>query len=364
MNLHPRPDTFLFSPENIPERARFPVIDAHNHLWSAWDSIDRVVEVMDQVGVVGYCDLTANVELQWVTGGYAFKATSIDPFFARAVTPHPGRFYGFTTSLFTRPITEPLFDDARAFVEQAVALLEQHVRQGAQGLKILKELGLHYRDASGRRIACCDERLAPVWQACARLKIPVLLHQADPYGFFEPVTPANEHYGSLQKYPSWSFVDPRFPRFMTLQEEMTRLLANQPDTTFILAHAANFPENLEYVGNLLDRHPNSFIDLSARTDELGRQPHTARQFIIRYQDRIIFGTDMPASVGMYRYHFRFYETTDEYFIHPDYDGTFGRYRWRVHGLSLPDDVLKKLYHQNILRLIPGLRKQFAGRANT
>jgi len=180
------------------------------------------------------------------------------------------------------------------------------------------------------------------------------MHQADPTGFFEPATPDNEHCDSLLKYPSWSFADPRFPRKAELLERRDRVIARHPGTTFLLPHVANHPEHLAYVGRLLDEHPNICIDLSARMDELGRQPYRAREFLVRHQDRVLFGTDMPASTQMYRCYFRFLETFDEYFVPPDYDGTFGRHRWRVHGLGLPRPVLEKIYRGNALRVIPGL----------
>lgn len=350
------PRSYLITREHIPARARFPVIDAHNHLWAAWETADAVVRVMDEVGVAAYADLTANVSLKWADGGYAFSEGRIDDFFNGPARRHPGRFYGFTTATFTRPTDQPLFTDHDRFVEETIAILRDHVHKGARGLKILKELGLRYRDGAGDRVFADDERLAPVWDEVARLGIPVLIHQADPYGFFEPVTPENEHYESMLKYPSWSFVDPVFPRFDELQRRCRNLVRNHPRTTFILPHVANYPENLVYVAQLLDEHSNVYIDVSARLDELGRQPYSAREFIVKYQDRILFGTDMPATVEMYRFYFRFFETMDENFIPPDYDGTFGRYRWRICGIGLPDDVLKKIYHGNALRLIPGLRR--------
>jgi predicted TIM-barrel fold metal-dependent hydrolase len=137
-----------------------------------------------------------------------------------------------------------------------------------------------------------------------------------------------------------------------------RSVRNHPSTTFLLPHVANYAENLTYVGKLLDNNPNVHIDFSARCDELGRQPYSAREFLINYQDRVYFGTDMPASTEMYRFYFRFLETFDECLIPPDYDGTFERYRWRVHGLGLPDQVLKKLYYENALKLIPGLEDDY------
>ncbi|MCF7854509.1 MAG: amidohydrolase family protein [Candidatus Pacebacteria bacterium] len=349
---------FLVHDEHVPDRARFPVVDAHNHLWAAWEAVDKVVDVMDEVGVACYCDLTTNIRLQWAEGGYVFQPGDISDFFNHAVTRYPHRFYGFTMASLARPVTEPLFRDAGDFVEECVATLNDHVRRGARGLKVLKELGLRYRDGDGNLIHLDDERLAPIWEEAGRLGVPVLMHQSDPVGFFQPVRPENEHYDSLQKYPSWSFFGPEFPSKKELIERRDRVVRNHPGTTFLLPHVANYAEDLAYVGALLDRNPNVFIDFSARCDELGRQPYSAREFLITYQDRVYFGTDMPASVEMYRFYFRFLETCDEYFIPPDYDGTFGRHRWRVHGLGLPDDVLRKIYFANALDLIPGLRQDY------
>jgi len=345
---------YLVNESHVPARARFPVIDAHNHLWADWRSVDQVVTVMDKVGVAGYCDLTTNVRLRWVEGGYTFESGDIEEFFSNAADRFPGRFYGFTMATFARPVDQPLFHDVSCFVEETIALLRTHVERGACGLKILKELGLRYRDEGGELIGIDDERLAPVWQEAGRLGVPVLMHQSDPVGFFDPVEPGNEHYESLRKYPSWSFADPCYARKRELIAARDRVVRTHPATTFILPHVANFAEDLGYVDGLLRENPNVVIDVSARCDELGRQPYTAREFIIRHQDRILFGTDMPASVEMYRFHFRFLETFDEHFVPPDYDGTFGRHRWRVCGLGLPDDVLKKLYHGNVCRLIPRL----------
>ena len=255
-------------------------------------------------------------------------------------------------------VDKPLFTDARAFAEECVNMLNDHVQRGARGLKVLKELGLHYRDGNGELVRVDDERLAPIWDEAARLGVPVLIHQSDPYGFFEPLTPENEHFDSLKKFASWSFCDPKFPRKAELLERRDRLVRNHPGTTFMLPHVANYAEDLACVSRLLDENPNVYIDFSARCDELGRQPYSAREFLIKYQDRVYFGTDMPASVEMYRFYFRFLETFDENFIPPDYDGKFDRYRWRVHGLGLPDDVLRKIYFENTLKLIPALREDY------
>ena len=349
-----RTHCYLVRDEHVPLMARFPVIDAHNHLWANWATVDNVVGVMDAVNVAAYCDLTANISISWGEGGYILGSGRIEDFFRNCAERHPGRFYGFTTATFAHPVDEPLFTDAARFVAETVELLNRDVANGARGLKVLKELGLHYRDGSGALVELDDPRLSPVWDEAGRLGVPVLMHQSDPYGFFEPITPENEHYSSLQKYPTWSFSDPRFPRKAELLARRDNLLSRHPGTVFMLPHVANFAEDLGYVARLLDEHPNVYIDFSARIDELGRQPYTSRDFIIRYQDRIYFGTDMPAGTEMYRCYFRFLETYDEYFFSPDYDGTFERVRWPICGLGLADEVLRKIYCRNALKLVPGL----------
>ncbi len=342
------------------EKAAFPVIDAHNHLWGNYQ-IESVIETMDTVGVACYSDLTGNVHIEFSGGGYVISPGSISDFFSNCSEKYPSRFYCFTMSDLARPTSEPLFDDQNKFVEEFIETLRAHVSLGAKGLKVLKELGLHYRDPKGDLIGADDPRLFPIWGEAAKLKIPVLIHQADPAGFFEPVTPENEHYESMLKYPSWSFADPRFPRKPELLKRRDNLISQHPDTTFILPHFANSAENIGYVSQLLDENPNVYIDFSARIDELGRQPYSAREFFITHQDRIIFGTDMPANIDssleMYRTYFRFLETFDESFYSPDFNGSFEQGRWPICGIGLPDDVLRKIYYENILKLIPSLKTE-------
>jgi predicted TIM-barrel fold metal-dependent hydrolase len=350
---------YLVTNRTVIKKAAFPAIDAHNHLWGNWQ-VDRVIKTMDEAGVISYCDLTGNVRIEFSEGGYVISPGNISDFFENCSLKYPGRFYCFTMSNFARPANKPLFDDHKRFVEECIETMQSHVQQGAKGLKILKELGLHYRDSGGKLINCDDIRLAPIWEEAGRLNIPVLIHQADPAGFFEPVTPENEHYESLKKYPSWSFVDPKYPRKIELLKRRDELVRQHPNTTFILPHFGNYAENIPYVSKLLTENPNVYIDFSARIDELGRQPYSSREFFIKHQNKIIFGTDMPAniesSVDMYHAYFRFLETFDESFYSPDYDGTFDRARWPICGIGLPKEVLKKIYYENILKIIPSLKQ--------
>ncbi|MBN2578536.1 MAG: amidohydrolase family protein [Pirellulales bacterium] len=350
-------DTCLVTASHVPLKAAFPAIDAHNHLWGQ-GKVERIVEVLDAVGVTAFCDVTANARISFRENGYHLEPGNLEDFFSRCAERYPGRFYCFTMAGFARPADRPLYQDAGRFVDETIGLLRDHVRRGARGLKVLKELGLKHRDAQGNLIATDDPALFEIWEEAGRLGVPVLIHQADPCAFFLPVTPENEHYESLKKFPSWSFADPKFPRKETLLRQRDNLVRQHPRTTFILPHVANYAEHLAAVSRLLAENPNVYIDFSARLDELGRQPYSAREFFLRWQDRILFGTDMPAdleeSERMYRTYFRFLETFDEGFYMPDYDGTFSRRRWSICGLGLPREVLAKIYYQNILKIFPDL----------
>jgi predicted TIM-barrel fold metal-dependent hydrolase len=348
---------YLVTKRTAIDKPAFPAIDAHNHLWGNWQ-VGKVLETMEETGIISYCDLTGNVRIEFSEGGYVISPGNLSDFMDNCAKKYPGKFYCFTMSNLAQPSDKPLFKDDRRFVSECIETLNDHVQQGAKGLKVLKELGLRYHDGDGKLINCDDERLAPVWEEAGRLNIPVLIHQADPAGFFEPVTPENEHYESVLKYPSWSFADPKYPRKIDLLKRRDNLVRQHPNTIFILPHFGNYAENIGYVAQFLDENQNAYIDFSARLDELGRQPYTSREFFIKYQGRIIFGTDMPANIEtsaeMYRTYFRFLETYDESFYSPDYDGTFERTRWPICGIGLPKEVLKKIYYENIVKIIPGL----------
>ena len=175
-----------------------------------------------------------------------------------------------------------------------------------------------------------------------------MFHTADPDAFFEPIDKHNERYEELSAHPDWSFHEARVAK-RTLLEQRNRVIARHPETTFVGAHLAESGEDLDFLGETLDRLPNLMIDLSARTAELGRQPYRARSLLLRYADRILFGTDLVPTAEMYRLHYRFLETDDEYFEYPSHASRQGR--WNIYGLFLPDDVLRKIYRDNALRLL-------------
>ncbi len=344
-----KPNCLLNLAENIPQTARFPVIDAHNHLFGELPP-EELVAVMDAVGVETWVNVTGNTTMPIENNTYTIARRDLDHFMEHYARAYPGRFAALTMSDFAQ-WDDPVLLKDDSFAERCIEHLEEDIGKGARGLKITKELGLKFQDREGSMVPVDDERLFPIWRRAGELKIPILMHISDPVAFFDPIDAANEHYLTLQEFPGWSFVGSHFSKAKLLAQR-NRMIAAHPDTTFWLPHVANHPEDLASVSELLDTYPNVIIDFSARIDELARQPYSARDFLIKYQDRILFGLDMPVSAEAYRCYFRFLETRDEYFDYPDYIGRFGVYtRWKLCGLDLPDEVLKKIYHDNAAGLI-------------
>ena len=326
-DFHPR--SMLHVPTHEITRARFAVWDVHNHVDDARGIGERVppeqlVHSMDEVNVR---------KIVILTGGWG---ESLQKALDNTVKKYPDRFIVFTQIDWSK-VNDPNFS------QEMVTQLDDAVRRGARGLKLLKDLGLEVRDASGKFLRIDDPRLDPVWEECERLGIPVAIHTSDPEAFFTPVDQYNERYEELKENPSWSFYDHDFPSKQELLDERNRVIARHPRTTFIALHVANWPENLDAVSAWLDLYPNMMVELGARQAELGRQPRRAAKFFNDYQGRIMFGTDSEPVPEMYRNYFRWLETEDEYF---DYWGYPGQGRWKIYGLGLTDSVLEKIYHLN------------------
>jgi uncharacterized protein len=339
------PASMLHAPAHNVDRAKYYVIDVHNHVNDAMRIDDhmppeRVVEIMNNANVKTVVILTG----MW---GDKLQAV-IDEMVKR----YPGRFIVFTQIDFSK-IDDPNFS------QEMIAQLDDAVARGARGLKQLKDLGLNVRDKSGKLVGIDDPRLDLIWEECGRLGIPVSIHVSDPEAFFHPVDKTNERYEELTEHPDWSFNGPQFPTKESLLAARDRMFAKHPHTTFVALHMANWPENLDYVSHLLDTLPNVMVEFGAREAELGRQPRRAREFFIKYQDRIMFGTDNGMDEAMYRNHFRWLETGDEYF---DYWGYPGQGRWKIYGMELPDSVLEKIYHKNAERIFGQFHGEASARA--
>ncbi len=325
-----KPKSQLVVKESQVLKPKFPVIDIHNHLGQLQNT-KQYLEEMDKAGVWKCASLDAR------SAGDFYKEH-----LRVSQEVSSDRFLLFFAPDFSK-IDEPDFGLKEA------QRLEEAVRMGVKGMKIFKALGLTIRDKSGKLVAVDDPRIDPLWAKCGELGIPVMIHVSDPNAFFTPIDQFNERYDELAAHPDWSFYGPQFPAKEEILAQRNRVIARHPKTIFIGAHVGNLPEDLQRVSGWLDSYPNFYVDIDARINELGRQPYTARKFLIKYQDRVLFGTDTPPNAEAYRIYYRFLETDDEYF-----DPAGGHHlqgRWMIYGVNLPDEVLEKIYNKNALRFI-------------
>ena len=238
------------------------------------------------------------------------------------------------------------------WVERAVAQIEADVAAGAVGIgEISKSLGLSIRKPDGSRLAIDDPVLDPIWEAAARLGVPVFIHTADPAEFFRELDYSNERWLELALFPNRRYPQDEYPSFEQLLAERDNLFRRHPRTTFVTAHLGWQANDLATLGRLLDEMPNVYTEVGAVLYDIGRQPRVARDFFIRYQDRILFGKD-SFQPDEYPYYWRVFETADDYF---DYYRPYHAF-WKLYGIDLPDEVLRKLYYGNAQRITPGLPK--------
>ena len=327
------PVSTLKVPEHPLSRAKYPFVDVHNHQWNMGSaSLGNLASAMDKLNMRVMVNLSGG-------NGSGLKAMT-DNIKASA----PKRFLVFHNINFNGIGEE-------GWTAKAVAQLEQDVREGAGGLKVFKNLGLSVKDNKGNRVTVDDPRLDAIWAKCGELKIPVLIHTADPKPFWDPVDEHNERWLEIVTHPGRKR-GPNDPApWETLIAEQHRMFKKHPKTTFIDAHFGWYANDLAKLSRLMDEMPNIVVEFGAVIAELGRQPQMARAFFEKYQDRILFGKDswVPEEYATY---FRVLETADEYFpYHKKYHAF-----WRMYGLNLPDNILKKVYYKNALRILPKIDK--------
>lgn len=327
------PRSTLVVPQHPLTHAKYPFIDVHTH----YDSLMSRRQLDDLVTELNRINLKVAVNL---SGGTGSKLTAGVKNMKGA---YPKQFVIFA-NLSYEGIDDP------GYGQRAAAQLEQDVKNGAQGLKIFKQHGLEIKDGKGARIPTNDPRFDPVWEKCAELHIPVLIHTGEPRQFFEPQDRFNERWLELKQFPQRARPPDRYPSWEQIMSEQHDVFAKHPRTNFIAAHLDWLGGDLARLGQLLDKYPNMSVDIAAVLAELGRQPRFAREWFIRYQDRIVFGKDITEAMSEYHVYFRVLETADEYFDYYRRRHAF----WKMYGLNLPDEVLKKIYYKNALRLIPGI----------
>ncbi len=326
------PISTLVVKENKIKRSKYPFVDVHNHQFDMpLKDLSKLVDEMDSLNM-GYM-----VNLSGFRGLYLEKSLK------NIQENYPDRF-GLFINIDFEQIDDPEFGKKNEL------LIREGVKNGVIGLKIYKTLGLDDKDKFGERIKINDKRLNPIWDICAELKIPVLIHSGEPSSFWLPKDKNNERWLELKQKPGRyrdPLANPSFEEILSEQHDMFR---NNPNTTFINAHLGWMGNDLDRLSRHLDENPNVMTEIGAVLAEIGRQPKRARKFFIEFQDRILFGKD-SYKVSEYYTYFRVLETEDEYFDY--YRKRHGN--WKIYGLNLPDEVLKKVYYGNALNLFPHLK---------
>lgn len=328
-----RPRSTLVTVEHKVPKAKFPAIDVHGHPdnVSTPESINRVVSVMDSL----------NIKVMLVAenvSGERLKTTLA----ALSASPHKDRF---------RVLAGVNFNGVGpGWADKAVAQLEAEVKMGALGVgEVPKSFGLRTTKADGSRLKIDDPELDPLWRAFARLDVPAFIHTAEPQEFFQPLDYKNERWLELALFPDRRNNQPGAPTFEQLMTERNNVFRKHPKTKFVAAHFGWHANDLQRAAKMLDEFPNVTIEAGAILYDLGRQPRAAREFFVKYQDRIMFGKD-SFQPDEYPYYWRVFETADEYFdYYRDYHAT-----WKMYGMALPDDVLKKVYYKNAVRIFKGM----------
>jgi uncharacterized protein len=328
-----KPRSTLVTAQHPRPRAKFPTIDIHSHQptpISAAD-FDRVVEGMDRN------NLRLLVNNSGASGDRLRQALD-----AIRTSRHKDRMVQFAEVDFRNV--------GPGWGQKAAQQLEADIKAGAVGLgEVSKALGLRIKKADGTRLRVDDPELDPIWETCGRLGVPVLIHTAEPQEFFEPIDYHNERWLELALFRDRRYPAGEFPRFEELMTERNRMFKKHPKTTFIAAHFAYHANDLARMAKLFDDMPNVYTEVGAVLAELGRQPRAAHDFFVKYQDRILFGKD-SYQPDEFPYFWRVFETNDEYF---DYYRDYHAF-WKLYGMGLPDAVLRKLYYQNALKIVPGL----------
>jgi len=329
-----RPRSTLVTPQHPVPKAKFPVIDIHGHPrgLTSTEAVAGVVSALDSLNV------RVMVSANNTSGENLTKTLGVI-----AASPYKDRFRVLTGI--------DLRDVGPGWADRAVKQLEADIKAGAVGVgEVGKNFGLSTRKADGSRLKIDDPELDPIWQALARLGVPAFIHTAEPQEFFQPIDYKNERWLELSLFPGRAHTDRESGvTFDSLMTERDNLFKRHPKTTFIAAHFGWHANDLARAAKLLDEHPNVLVEVGAILYDLGRQPRMAHDFFVKYQDRILFGKD-AFEPSEYPYYWRVFETRDEYF---DYYRGYHAF-WKLYGMDLPDDVLKKLYYANALRIVKGL----------
>ncbi|MFL5483824.1 MAG: amidohydrolase family protein [Gemmatimonadaceae bacterium] len=330
-----RPRSTLVVPEHMVKKARYPAIDFHGHPFEMLGSVESLARMGAQLD-------SLNVRMIIVANNVSGDALKQMMATIRSSPTMKDRVRVLAGIDFRNV--------GPGWAQRAVAQLEADVAAGAVGIgEIPKNFGQTIRKTDGTRLALDDPDLDPIWQAAARLKLPVFIHTADPAEFYQPVNYSNERWLELELFPSRRVSPTQHPNFEELMKERDNLFRRNPKTTFVAAHMGWHANDLGRLARMLTEMPNVYVDVGAVLYDIGRQPRAAHDFFIKYQDRILFGKD-SYQPEEYPYYWRVFETNDDYF---DYYRPYHAF-WKLYGIGLPDEVLRKVYYKNSLKITPRL----------
>ena len=323
-----RPHSIYKVPVTHIDKAKFPIIDMHSHPEPKTDAeINTWLKNMDEVGV------EKSIVLTMATGKLFDE---INTKYLR----HPDRFEvwcGLDFSGHKQP----------GFPATAVKELERCHDMGAKGIGEIHDKGQGLRSGKSNApgIHPDDPRVDAIWDKAAELRMPVSLHVADPIWMYQPM---DKHNDGLMNAYEWRLDNqPNIVKLPGMIEILERTAARHRRTTFVACHFANLDYDLARLGEVFDRNPNLYADISARYAETAPIPRFAAQFYARYSDRLVYGTDMGYDTRMYRITFRVLESQDEHFYETDQFG----YHWPLYGLGLSDEILQHVYQDTAAKLL-------------
>ena len=336
------PISTLVVPSNPKTRSKFPFIDVHSHHWNMpIMDLENLTQEMDSLNMVFQINLSGS-GLAVFSGNQELMDLNLSKSINNVKDNFPERFGIFVNVDLSKIGRKNFREDTEKNLENAAKL-------GAIGLKIYKNLGLNLKDGKGNRVKVDDDRLQFIWEKCAELGLPVLIHSGEPIAFFDDIDKFNERWLHARQRPSSFRPSDKYPSFDVVMSEQYNMFKKNPNTIFINAHLGWYGNDLEKLDYQLKDLPNVYTEFGAVINELGRQPVSARKFFIKHQDRILFGKDNYNKEEYYLY-FQVLETNDEYI-------EYFRKRhglWRLYGLNLPDSILKKVYHENALKIFPSI----------
>jgi predicted TIM-barrel fold metal-dependent hydrolase len=319
---------------HLPSKPKFPLVEFHGHSFNI--SEEELIRQMEKTHTKIFVDL-------------ALKTTTLNEYneLQKKYAKIKERYLIFPGLNWKRLEQQNNKDGIRLMAQD---LEEIAKNQPIKGIKLWKDFGLMRKKSDGTYWRLDDPAFDPIWDVCQKYRLIVAIHTADPPAFFSPIDEYNERLIELSRRPEWSFYGKGYPSFDEVMNQRENLFKRRRDVIFVALHFAEFAHDLARAKKLLDENPNVYVDIAQRIDELGRQPRSSRKFFIEYQDRILYGIDGTPNFQKAQIYWRFLETEDEYFdYYPNEKSMKGL--WKIYGISLPDEVLEKIYYKNALKLL-------------